>query len=60
MLDCQKETAKKVCGYFSAEKRHLANDVKHFFTLDVLHEEVNVLFIVKGLGETHNVGKDNF
>jgi hypothetical protein len=60
VLNRKEETAKEVGGNFSAEKGHLTNDIKHFLPLDVFHEEVNMLFVVEGLGETHNIGEDNF
>ena len=57
MLDWKHKAAKKVGGYFSADNWHLSYHIEHLFSLDILHEEINILFIVEWLGKSNNVGE---
>jgi hypothetical protein len=60
MLNCQQETAKEISSNFSVNKRQFPNHIEHFLSLNILHQKVNVLLVMEGLGESNDVGEDYF
>ena len=60
MLNSKQQTTKKISCYFTIDKRHLSNDIKHFFSFQILHQIVNIFFIMIGLGEPYNIRKNYF
>jgi len=60
ILDTEKKGPKVVSDHFSVHAFHFPDDVKHFLTVDILHDKINIFFIVEGFDKANDVGKDDF
>ena len=57
ILNSQEEATKVISGNGFVEGWHLSDHFEHLLSLQVFHQEENVLLIVESFDKAYNVGK---
>ena len=59
ILNTQKQASKVIPHHIIIHRFHLPDHIKHLFPMNIFHDQINVLFVMKGFDITNDIRKYN-
>lgn len=60
VLDGKEKATNIIFNHFRVHRLDLSNNIKHFFAMNVLHDQIDILAIMKCFYKPHNIRKYYF
>ena len=59
ILNGEKKASKVIFDHFCVHRLDLSDNIKHFFAMNILHDQINILFVMKSFDKANYI-RENY